>query len=58
MGQVGGHVRHQPDLVHQAPDLGGADQDAYLVSPRDIPDLIDLKRMADEHKPAIQPCFD
>lgn len=58
MGQVGWHVRHQTDLVYQAPNLGRADQGAYLVSPGDIPDLLDLERMADEHKPAIQPCFD
>lgn len=58
MGQAGRHVRYQPDLVYQTPDLGGPDQSAYLVSPRDIPDLLDLQRMADEHKPAIQPGFD
>ncbi len=58
MGQVSGHVRHQPDLVYQTSNLGGADQSAYLVSPGDISDLIDLERMANKHKTAIQPCFD
>src|SRR3546814_3446255 len=48
MGQVGWNVRHQPDLVYQTPDLGGAYQGAYLVSTGDVPDLFNLQRMADE----------